>query len=99
MAPTVISFYTIIIENSFWNDLLTHWGRDKMAAHDSFKRIFLNENVSIAIKISQKFVAKGPINHILALVKIMAWRRPGDKSLSETTVISLPTHRCVTRPQ
>ena len=41
-----------------------------------FKCIFLNENVSIAIKISLKFVPKGPINNIPALVQIMAWRRP-----------------------
>ena len=29
---------------------------------DTFKRIFLNENVRISIKISLKFVPKGPIN-------------------------------------
>ena len=29
----------------------------------------------------------------------MAWRRPGDKPLSEPRMISLPTHICVTRPQ
>ena len=46
---------------------------------DIFKHIFLNENVWIPIKISLKFVAKGLIVNILALVQIMAWRRPGDK--------------------
>ena len=39
--------------------------------------IFLNENVEISIKISLKFVPKGLINNIPALVRIMAWRRPG----------------------
>ena len=68
-------------------------------ADDIFKCIFLNENVSIAIKISLKFVPKGPINNNLALVQIMAWRRPGDKPLSEPMMVSLPTHICVTRPQ
>ena len=29
----------------------------------------------------------------------MAWRRPGDKPLSEPMMVSLPTHICVTRPQ
>ena len=29
----------------------------------------------------------------------MAWRRPGDKPLSEPRMICLPTHICVTRPQ
>ena len=69
-------------------------------ADDTFKRIFLNENVIISIKISLKFVPKGPINNIPALVQIMAWRRPGDKPLSEAAMmVSLLTHICVTRPQ
>ena len=68
-------------------------------ADDIFKCIFLNENVWIWIKISLMFVHKGPINKIPALVQIMAWRRPGDKPLSEPMLISLPTHICVTRPQ
>ena len=50
---------------------------------DTFKRIFLNDNVWISNKISLKFVPKGPINNIPALVQIMAWRRIGDKPLSE----------------
>ena len=66
---------------------------------DIFKCIFLNENVGIPIKISMKFVPKGSINIIPALVQIMAWRRPGDKPLSEPMVVSLPTHICVTRTQ
>ena len=68
-------------------------------ADDTFKRIFLNENVTTSIKISLKFVPKGSINNIPALVQIMAWRRPGDKPLSEAMMVSLLTHICVTRPQ
>ena len=68
-------------------------------ADDTFKRIFLNENVRISIKISLKFVPKVPINNIPALFQIMAWRRPGDKPLSETMMVTLLTHICVTRPQ
>ena len=30
-----------------------------------------------------KFAPKGPIHNIPALVQIMAWRRSGDKQLSE----------------
>ena len=56
-------------------------------ADDIFKRIFLNENVIISIKISLKFIPKGPINNIPALVQIMAWRQPGDKPLSEPNPI------------
>ena len=37
-------------------------------ADDTFKRIFLNENVIILIKISLKFAPKGPINNVPALV-------------------------------
>ena len=66
---------------------------------NSFKCIFVNENATIAVKISLTFVPKGPINNIPALVEKMAWRRPGDKPLSEPMMVSLPTHICVTRPQ
>ena len=68
-------------------------------ADDIFKCIFLNENAWISLKISLKFVPKVLINNIPALVQIMAWRRPGDKSLSEPMMVSLLTHICVTRPQ
>ena len=68
-------------------------------ADDTFKHIFLNENVRILIKISQKFVPKGPINNIPALVQIMAWRRPGDKPLSGPMLVRFLTHICVTRPE
>ena len=71
---------------------------------DTFKRIYLNEDVRIFIKIPLKFVPKGPINNIPALVQIMAWHRPGDKPLSEPMLDSpmldsLLTYICVTRPQ
>ena len=66
---------------------------------DIFKRIFFNENILISLNISLKFVPKGPINNIPALVPIMAWRRPGDKPLSEPVMVRLPTYICVTRPQ
>ena len=65
----------------------------------TFKHIFLIENVRISSKISLKFVPRGPISNIPALVQIMAWRRPGDKPLSEPMTVSLLTHICVIRPQ
>ena len=43
-------------------------------------------------KISPKFVPKGPINDNPALFQIMAWRRSGDKPLSEPMMVSLLTH-------
>ena len=68
-------------------------------ADDTFKHIFLNGNVRISIKISVKFVPKGPINNNPALVQRMAWRWSGNKPLSEPMMVSLLTHICVTRPQ
>ena len=68
------------------------------AAHfpdDIFECIFLIEDVKISIKISLKFVPKGPISNIPALVQKMAWRRPGQKPLSETMMVNLLTHICM----
>ena len=45
---------------------------------DNFKCIFLNENISISIKISLMFVPRGPVDNIPAL--------------SETMIVSLLTH-------
>ena len=68
-------------------------------ADDIFKCIFLNENEWISPSISLKCVPKVRINNIPTLVLIMAWRRPGDKPLSEPMMVSLLTHICVIRPQ
>ena len=66
---------------------------------DIFKCIFLNENAWSSIKISLKFVPRGPNNNIPALVQIMAWHLPGDKPLSEPVMVNLLMHICVTQPQ
>ena len=94
-------FISYDLPRSHGSDLNTLRPRQKRRhfADDIFKCIFLNENVRIPIKISLKFVPNGPINNIPALVQIMAWRRPGDKPLSEPLVDSLTTHVCVTQPQ
>ena len=64
-----------------------------------FSRRHFQENAWILLKIPLKSVPKVRINNIPALVQIMAWRRPGDKPLSEPMMVSLLTHICVTRPQ
>ena len=48
---------------------------------------------------SLKFVPKGPINNIPALVQIMAWRRPGviDSTYSKHVIISYTVARRVGR--
>ena len=68
-----------------------HIEAEKNGCHfpDIFKCIFLNETSRNLIKISLKFVPKGPINNIPALVQIMTWHRPGDKPLSEPMMVSL----------
>ena len=57
---------------------LCYWNNSHFA-NDIFKWIFVNENVSIAIKASLIF-PKGPINNKLPLVQIMAWQQAGSKT-------------------
>ena len=59
-----------------------------------FKYISFNENVWISIKSSLIF-SKGPIHNIPSLVQMMAWRRPGDKPLSEQMLVGLLAHMCM----
>ena len=59
---------------------------------------FLNENIWIALKVSLKFVPKVQINNNPALIRIMAWGRPGYKPLSGPTMVRLLAHICATRP-
>ena len=64
---------------------LIHLPLDKNGRHfpdDILKCIFMNEKNGILIQISLKFVPKGPINNIPALVQIMAWCRSSNKPLS-----------------
>ena len=81
---------------------LTHWGQDKMDA--IFQKTFSNgfswiKNVWISIKIWFKFVPRGPVSNIPALVQIMAWHRPSDNPLSESMGVSLMTYIGVNRPR
>ena len=64
-----------------------------------FQKHFLERNVWILLNISLKFVPENQINNIPSLVQIMAWRRSGDKPLSEPMMVWLPTYICVTQPQ
>ena len=52
-------------------------------ADDIFKRIFLNESDKILIHISLNLVPRSQIDSKPSLVLVMAWRRTGDKPLSE----------------
>ena len=92
ISLTWVSYPTIV-------DTLRPRRNGRHFADDIFKRIFLNGNVWIPITISLKYVPKGLIYNIPALVQIMAWRRSGNKPLSELIMINLRTHICVTWPQ
>ena len=81
---------------------LTHWSPDEInnISQTTFWNVFFSMKMfEFRLKFNWIFFPKGPINNIPALVQIMAWRCPGDKPLSETMMVSLPTHICVTRPQ
>ena len=65
------------VTQSWWVNTLRPRQNGRRFADDTFKHIFLNENVRISIKIWLKFVPKGPINNIPALVQIMACRLAG----------------------
>ena len=86
-------------QNQGWVNSLRSRQNGRLFADDTCKRIFLNENIIISTKNSLKFVPKGLIDNIPALVLIMAWGRPGDKPLSDPMLIKSLTHICVTRPQ
>ena len=76
---------------------LIHCDRDKIAdiLHTTFWNAFpWMKMYEFRYKISVKIVPKGPVNNIPALAKIMAWRRPSDKSLSEPIMVSFLTHIC-----
>ena len=49
----------------------------------------MNERFGIFIQISLKCVPKGPIDIKSVFVQVMAWRRPGDKSLPEPRLTHL----------
>ena len=82
----------VLVDSSFpcerkcsatWFNTLRPRQNDYHFADDIFRCIFMNERICILIKISLKFVLKGPINSIPALVQVMARRQTGDKPLSE----------------
>ena len=95
----IFSITQTILSYLIWESLYCSSRNGCHLPDDILKCIILNENVWISIKISLKFVPWNPINNIPPLVHIMAWRRPGDKPLSETMMFNLLMHICVTWPQ
>ena len=68
----------------------------QMILSNAFSSMKMSE---LQLKFHWSFVPRGPINNTAALVQIMAWRRPGDKPLSEPMVVRLLMHICITWPQ
>ena len=68
---------------------------------DIFKCIFFKEYVWILIKISLKFVPKGPIDNKPSLFQIMAWCQSGAKPSSEPVMTEISFLTCIwfTQPQ
>ena len=52
-------------------------------ADDIFQMHFLPKKFNILIRISLKFIRKGPVDNTSILVQIMAWRRAGHNPLSD----------------
>ena len=81
--------YIYLIASAERNFHVTHWGGDEIdnISQTAFSNVF-------------QWKCWNFNDYILALVHIMAWRRQGAvKPLSESIMVSLPTHICVTRPQ
>ena len=97
--PSIISSisFCVNVGNQVLNSLSRQEGRH--FPDGIFKCIILNDIVQISINISLKLVPKGPDDNCPALVQIMAWRRTGDKPLSEPMSVCSPTHIYFTRPQ
>ena len=78
---------------------LRQWQNGCQFPDDIFKCIFLIKNIWISIKISLKFIPKGPIDNIPALIQIMAWHQPGDQPYQNHWWYRLVMHICISRPQ
>ena len=114
-VPGVEFYITFVIVHNMLQNAMLDWSqqnhyndvvyalvntlRPRQNGRRCFQCIFLNQNVWSLLKISLKFVPRGPITNIPSLVQIMAWRRPGHKPLSKPMMVKCTTHICVTRPQ
>ena len=94
---TQFALYHISHETSI-SALLTHWQNGRYFPDDIFKCILWMKIYEFRLGFHWSLFLR-QINDIPALVLIMAWRPPGDRPLSETMMVRLLTHTCVTRPQ
>ena len=83
---SLVTTNSVVRTNIAWNCyyLISPWSKGRHFADDIFRCILAKEKFSILIEISLKFASKSPIGNNPALAKIRAWRRIGDKPLSES---------------
>ena len=93
----------IYFENILRHFSLTHWGRGKIAtiSQTTFSNAFSGMKLyEFRLRFHWRLIVpEVRMNDILSLIQILAWRRPGEKPLSETMMVKLLMHICVTRPQ
>ena len=92
-----------------WSHLPNVWGRKlntlrqkqncRKLSDDIFECIFLNTKLTYFYWHFTKVCSQGPIYNIPTLVQTMAWRKPGDKPLSQPVTVTLLMHICVTPPK
>ena len=90
----------MLVDNVYLEEILTHWGRDEMnnISQTTFSNVFSSMKMfQFRLKFHWRLFPR--VQLTIALVQIMAWRRSGDKPLSEPMIVRLPTHICTTRPQ
>ena len=67
-APDSVYLWCLLSAEFLWLNTLRPRQNGRYFPDDIFKYILVNENVSILIRIWLKFVPKGPIDNIPALV-------------------------------
>ena len=86
----LVQFWTLTVDNS------SPPGQNgRHFADDIFK--CMNEKLRILIRVSLKFVPKGPINNKSALVQVMAWAEQATSHYLKKCLLSSLTHICGTR--
>ena len=82
-------------------NVLRHWGLGKLPpfGRRHFQMLFLEyKYLHLYKNLTEVFFPKGPFNTNPSLGQIMAWRRPGDRPLSELMMINLLALICVALP-
>ena len=83
VAGAVPFLLNLILDVSGWYQLISPAQNGRRLEDGISKCIFMNKKFCILIKISLKFVPKGPTDNNPALVWIMALCRIGEKTFSE----------------